>query len=117
MYHVTMKWFACAGCTPRGGIELGYTETIKSLVAAGYGAAILPVEHGHNCEIHSGIQVIPVRPTLMRHIGVAHRPLSNLDGAARNLLMTLALFRQNEQAPDENGSEDFYPVNTPRTED
>jgi DNA-binding transcriptional LysR family regulator len=44
MYRMTMAWFADAGFTPRARIELNYSEAIKSLVAAGYGAAVLPRE-------------------------------------------------------------------------
>lgn len=94
MYHLTMAWFASGGCSPRGRIELSYTETIKSLVAAGYGAAILPLEHAHELEIHPNMQVLPLKPALERHISIVHRPLSVLDGAAQNLLETLSLFRQ-----------------------
>lgn len=105
MYQLTMAWFASAGCSPRARIELSYTETIKSLVAAGYGAAILPLEHLQKSEIHQQMQVIPVRPVLMRHIGIVHHPLSVIDGAARNLLQTLTLFRQTANKRSTNKKE------------
>lgn len=94
MYHLNMAWFAAAGYSPRARIELNYTETIKSLVAAGYGAALLPLEHDQKSEGNKKIQVIPVKPKFERHIGIVHRPLPQLDGAARNLLQILAQFRQ-----------------------
>jgi DNA-binding transcriptional LysR family regulator len=94
MYHLTMAWFASAGCSPRARIEFSYTETIKSLVGAGYGAAILPLEHVHKSEAHQEMHVLPLKPALVRHIGIVHRPLSVIDGAARNLLQTLGLFSQ-----------------------
>lgn len=94
MYHLTMAWFASAGCSPRARIEFSYTETIKSLVSAGYGAAILPLEHVHEPKTHQVMQVLPLKPALERHIGIVHRPLSVLDSATQHLLKTLALFRQ-----------------------
>ncbi|MES2102579.1 MAG: LysR family transcriptional regulator [Pseudomonadota bacterium] len=94
MYELTMGWFASAGYSPRARIELNYTEAMKSLVAAGYGAALLPLEHPGKVELHQGMQVVPLRPALVRHIGIAHRPLEVIDGATRNLLQTLASFRQ-----------------------
>jgi DNA-binding transcriptional LysR family regulator len=93
MYRLTMEWFAAAGYGPRARIELNYTEAMKSLVAAGYGAAVLPLE-GPDSAVHAGVQVIPLKPALTRHIGVAHRPRSGMNSAAQNLLQTLALFRQ-----------------------
>jgi len=94
MYELTMGWFAAAGFSPRARIELNYTEAMKSLVAAGYGAAVLPLEHTRNDEAKLGMQVLPLKPDLVRHIGIAHRPPAVIDGATRNLLHTLASFRQ-----------------------
>lgn len=105
MHHLTMAWFAAAGCSPRARIEFSYTETIKSLVAAGYGAAILPLEHVHAPKTHQDMQVLPLKPALVRHIGMVHRPLPVMDGAARNLLQTLALFRQVVNKKDVNDKE------------
>lgn len=94
MHHLTMAWFATAGCSPRARIEFSYTETIKSFVGAGYGAAILPLEHVYKSETHQEMHVLPLKPALVRHIGIVHRPLSVVDGATRNFLQTLALFPQ-----------------------
>jgi len=94
MYRLTMEWFAAAGHTPRARIELNYTEAMKSLVVAGYGAALLPLEQAGPAGIPPGVQVLPLKPTLTRHTAVVHRPLAALDGATRNLLQTLAQFRQ-----------------------
>jgi len=94
MYRLTMEWFAAAGHTPRARIELNYTEAMKSLVVAGYGAALLPLEQAGPAGIPPGVQVLPLKPTLTRHTAVVHRPLPALDGATRNLLQTLAQFRQ-----------------------
>ncbi|HEY8606193.1 MAG TPA: LysR family transcriptional regulator [Noviherbaspirillum sp.] len=96
MYRLTMEWFAAAGCSPRARIELNYTEAMKSLVAAGYGAAVLPLEHAVKVELSKmqGIRVVPLAPALLRHVGVAHRSASTLDQATRNVLDTIAQFRQ-----------------------
>lgn len=91
LYRQTMEWFAGGGCAPRARMELNYTEAMKSLVAAGYGAAVLPLEDSQLA--HPGMRVLPLRPRLKRDIGLAHRPLPDLDGATRNLLKTLARFR------------------------
>jgi DNA-binding transcriptional LysR family regulator len=94
LYRQTMEWFANAGLTPRTRVELNYNEAMKSLVAAGYGAAVLPLEHKHEESVHQGVQVVPLKPALTRHTAVVHRPLEAVDGATRNLLLTLAQFRQ-----------------------
>lgn len=103
MYRITMEWFGSAGFNPRARIELNYTEAMKSLVAAGYGAAILPLEQAgrvgqvqgmQGMQGMSAVQIVPLAPALMRHVGVAHRARALLEGATRNLLDTIALFRQ-----------------------
>jgi len=95
MYRMTMAWFADAGFAPRARIELNYSEAIKSLVAAGYGAAVLPLEQSDEAaNIRHDVQLVPLKPALTRHTAMVHRPLELIDGATRNLLKTLAEFRQ-----------------------
>ncbi|MBC3935717.1 LysR family transcriptional regulator [Undibacterium rugosum] len=94
MYRLTMEWFAAAGYAPRAKIELNYTEAMKSLVAASYGAAILPLDTSDPTRPQPMLQLRPLRPALPRQIGIAHRPLSTLDGASRNFLAILEQFRQ-----------------------
>lgn len=94
MHRLTMQWFAEAGLTPRARIELNFTEAMKSLVAAGYGAALLPLEQTGKPLIPQGVQVIPLRPALTRHTAVVHKPAASVDGATRKLLQTLTQFRQ-----------------------
>ncbi|MDE2429815.1 MAG: LysR family transcriptional regulator [Burkholderiales bacterium] len=94
MYNLTMEWFANAGYSPRARIELNYTEAMKSLVAAAYGAAILPIDHPDFSTPKPQIKVLPLRPVLLRQIGIAHRPLKQLDGATRNFLQVLETFKQ-----------------------
>lgn len=93
LYLQTMAWFARAGLSPRARIELNYTEAIKSLVTAGYGAAVLPQEHPDQA-LPPTLQTVPLNPPMVRQTTVVHRPLPMLDGATRNLLSTLAQFRQ-----------------------
>jgi DNA-binding transcriptional LysR family regulator len=94
MYRLTMEWFAAEGYAPRARIELNYTEAMKSLVAAGYGAAILPLEQSEVSAGSDQLQVIALRPALTRSLGVVHRAPSSLDGATRIVLATLEQFRQ-----------------------
>lgn len=94
MYQLTMAWFADAGLTPRARIEINFTEAMKSLVAAGYGAALMPLEQLGEPHIPPGVQVLPLRPALTRHTAVVHRPAATHDGAVRHLLQTLMQCRQ-----------------------
>ena len=79
---------------PRGRIELNYTAAVRSLVAAGYGAAVLPLEGESPGSATPGLKPAALTPTIIRHTAVVHRPLPSLDGATRNLLAVLARFRQ-----------------------
>ncbi|MFS2055799.1 LysR family transcriptional regulator substrate-binding protein, partial [Variovorax sp. CT11-76] len=44
LYRQTAEWFSAAGVHCRPRIELNYNDAIRTLVAAGYGAALLPEE-------------------------------------------------------------------------
>lgn len=72
------EWFARAGEHPKARIQLNYNDAIKSLVAAGYGATLLPQE-GAAHELPAGavhdprIAVLPLRPALWRPLGLAYR--------------------------------------------
>lgn len=70
--RLTLEWFADGGEQPRPRIELNYNDAIKSLVAAGYGAALLP----HEATAAQGdprIRMLPLKPRLWRPLGIAHR--------------------------------------------
>lgn len=71
--RLTTEWFALAGQHPRARIQLNYNDAIKSLVAAGYGAALLPHEGGSSAPSDPRIAMRPVRPKLWRPLGIAHR--------------------------------------------
>ena len=68
----TAEWFAAAGERPQPRIELNYNDAMKSLVAAGYGAALLPHEAGAPPP-DKRISMRPLRPALTRALGIAHR--------------------------------------------
>ncbi|HEY0820063.1 MAG TPA: LysR family transcriptional regulator [Rhizobacter sp.] len=70
--RLTAEWFAEAGEQPRPRIELNYNDAIKSLVAAGYGAALLPHE-ATAAQVDKRIAMLPLRPKLWRPLGIAHR--------------------------------------------
>lgn len=95
MYRLTTAWFAAGGQGPRARIELNATEAMKGLVAAGYGAAVLPLELDRSAQDQGGkLQILPLSPRLTRHTGIAHRPLQDGDGATRTVLEVLGGFRQ-----------------------
>ncbi|MDM0055211.1 LysR family transcriptional regulator [Variovorax fucosicus] len=94
MYRLTMEWFANAGCSPRARIELNYDAAMRSLVAAGYGAAVLPVQHGTDAALNGRMQILPLSPKLTRRLGIAHRAKASLDGATQSVVDTLMEFRQ-----------------------
>ncbi|MDP9881781.1 DNA-binding transcriptional LysR family regulator [Variovorax boronicumulans] len=94
MYRLSMEWFASAGFAPRARIELNYDAAIRSLVAAGYGAALLPLQQTTDAALNERMQIVPVTPKLTRRLGIAHRPHATLDGATQSVLKVLTAFRQ-----------------------
>ncbi len=94
MYRLTMEWFAAAGFAPRARIELNYDAAIRSLVAAGYGAALLPMQTAAEEALDDRVRLLPPSPRLTRRLGIAHRARGTLDGATASVIDTLMLFRQ-----------------------
>lgn len=70
--RMTGEWFAAAGMHPKARMELNYNEAIKSLVAAGYGASLLPHE-AHAPRPDKRIATRPLHPPLWRELGIATR--------------------------------------------
>lgn len=68
----TTEWFAADGHHPVPRIQLNYNDAIKSLVAAGYGATLLPHE-ASAAPSDARITMRPLRPALWRELGIAHR--------------------------------------------
>jgi DNA-binding transcriptional LysR family regulator len=98
LHRMTMEWFAAAGEAPTPRIELNYNDAMKSLVAAGYGAALLPVEADDISRETSlgwqGISVLPVTPKLWRPLGLAYRA-GPLEPATCTVLDVLIKLGQN----------------------
>jgi DNA-binding transcriptional LysR family regulator len=92
LHRLTMDWFAAAGEQPRARIELNFNDAIKSLVAAGYGAALLPREEGA-ATLDSRMLAAPLTPRLWRALGLAHRA-GRPEPATRHMLEALARIRQ-----------------------
>ena len=61
---------------------MNYNDAIKSLVAAGYGAALLPHEAGAPLPDARLVSVHALRPALWRALGLAHR-VGGDDGPVR----------------------------------
>lgn len=85
-------WFANAGRRPNLRVEVTINEITRQLVAAGYGASVLPFEHADET-LGGRLQVRPLRPALVRRLGVAHRPMAQLAAPTRRVLETLMTFR------------------------
>ena len=66
-------WFARAGLAPQPRIELNFNDAIRSLVAAGYGAGLLPHEAGAPTPDAGQVTMHALRPALWRPLGLAWR--------------------------------------------
>lgn len=85
--RLIMEWFAAVGHHPRPRIEHNYNESIKSLVAAGYGATLLSYETAPTPP-DPRIVIVPLRPTLWRPLGIAHR-CAGIEAAVKHVLHAL----------------------------
>jgi DNA-binding transcriptional LysR family regulator len=70
--QLTAEWFAAGGQHPVPRIQLNYNDAIRSLVSAGYGAALLPHE-ATTPSPDPRIVMRALRPALWRRLGIAHR--------------------------------------------
>jgi len=93
--RLTAEWFAAAGQHPTPRIELNYTDAVKSLVAAGYGATLLPQE-GAATANDPRIVARPLRPALWRQLGIGHRT-ANTDRPTQHVLDVLRGLRAARQ--------------------
>jgi len=92
MYRLIAGWFGQAGYNPRPQIEISYPQALKSLVAAGYGAALLPLEDSDGDQSDVGIQVRHLSPPLVRPMCIAHRVLALPNATISNVLQVLRGF-------------------------
>jgi DNA-binding transcriptional LysR family regulator len=82
-FRVIARWFETAGVEFRPIMELGNTEAIKTLVAAGIGVGILPVERKQGILVYGKTQVRPLTPVLMRRLGIVRRREKPLEAALK----------------------------------
>jgi len=92
MYRLIAAWFGQAGLNPRPCMELNYPAALKSLVAAGQGAALLPLEHPDDVRPGNGIQVRPLSPPLVRQLALAYRATRPQEVTIAGVLRTLGEF-------------------------
>jgi DNA-binding transcriptional LysR family regulator len=92
LHRMTMDWFAAAGEQPQARIELNFNDAIKRLVAAGYGAALLPREEGAET-LDARMVALPLTPRLWRPLGLACRA-GRPEPATQHMLEALAAIRQ-----------------------
>ncbi|MGU9992121.1 LysR family transcriptional regulator [Bordetella avium] len=85
--RITTEWFAAAGLRTKARIHLNFNDAIKSLVSAGYGAALLPHE-ATAPPPDDRIAMRPLRPALWRPLGIAHRAAA-MEAATRHVLDAL----------------------------
>ena len=65
-------WFAQAGLAPAARITLNFNDAVRSLVAAGYGASLLPHDGGP-AGLDARLATRPLDPPLWRALGLARR--------------------------------------------
>lgn len=87
----TAEWFATDGYHPVPRIQLNYNDAIKSLVAAGYGATLLPHE-ASAAPSDVRITMRPLRPALWRELGIAHRA-GHVERSTQHVLDVLWMLR------------------------
>ena len=85
--RLTDAWFARAGQRPTPRIALNYNDAIRSLVAAGWGASLLPRE-GEAVAADPRIHYRALRPALWRPLGLAWRAGAD-EGATRQVIAVL----------------------------
>jgi DNA-binding transcriptional LysR family regulator len=73
MHRLTLAWFAAAGVSPKPIVELGNSEAIKALVAAGLGAAVLPIERANDPLLAGRAILRDLDPPLTRELALVKR--------------------------------------------
>lgn len=96
MYRLVAAWFGRAGLNPRPRMELNHPAALRSLVAAGQGVALLPLEQpeaeARAAASAEGMQLRLLSPLLWRPLGLAHREVQLGEPAVAGVLRTLAQF-------------------------
>ncbi|MCV2359887.1 LysR family transcriptional regulator [Paucibacter sp. TC2R-5] len=97
MYRHTMAWFGQAGFNPVTRIELNYTEAIKSMVVAGYGASVMPqdtFDAPQVLSLHERMQLRPLLPAMTRELVLVYPEPALMAPAALPVLEMLREFAQ-----------------------
>jgi DNA-binding transcriptional LysR family regulator len=92
-YRIIAQWFQAAGFEPSPIMELGNSEAIKPLVAAGLGVGILPFERKQGMLVYGRTQVRPLKPVLVRRLAIVVRRDKRIEAAlkiVREVLFTLS---------------------------
>ena len=92
-YKIIAQWFEAAGIELTPIMELGNSEAIKPLVAAGVGTGILPLERKQGILVYGRTQVRPLKPVLVRRLGIVMRRDKRIEAALRivhQVLLTLS---------------------------
>ncbi len=89
--RLTSEWFASEGQQPTPRIQLNYNDAIKSLVAAGYGATLLPHEASTPLP-DARVVMRPLKPALSRQLGIVHRA-GEVERSTRHVLDVLWALR------------------------
>jgi DNA-binding transcriptional LysR family regulator len=87
---LTLEWFARAGLAPRARIEHNYDVAMRALVAAGYGAALLPMVAAERAQLGPRVRVLPLHPRLRRRLLMGVRASERQEGAVAQVLNILA---------------------------
>lgn len=85
--RLTLDWFAAAGQRPKARVELNFNDAIRSLVAAGWGASLLPMEDEAPAA-DARIALAALSPPLARPLGLAWHA-RNGDAAVERVLQVL----------------------------
>lgn len=86
---LTLEWFARAGLAPRARIEHNYDVAMRALVAAGYGAALLPMAVTERAQLGPRVRLLPLHPRLSRRLLIGVRDSERQDGAVAQVLNIL----------------------------
>ncbi len=89
LHRIVTDWFAAGGQAPQARIEINFNDAARSLVVAGYGATLLPVD-SDDAVRDPRIDLRHLRPRLWRELGIACRD-ETLEPATALMLEALIL--------------------------
>lgn len=98
-YKVIAQWFEAAGIELKPIMELGNSEAIKSLVAAGIGVGILPHERKQGALVYGRTQVRPLEPSLTRCLAMVCRRGKSPDLALKIVCEALLALSSRRSSP------------------